>query len=272
MKLNIEQARNLNRKYDFEKDRIIIWFSAGATSAVAAYLVCRDFPRENINIFYCDTNSEHPSNKRFTADVQRMLNHPIEMVKNEKYHDIWDLFEKVGYLSGKDGAPCTLLMKKKLRWKLEKFDDIQVFGYEAGEEGRTADFINSNPEVKIWCPLIERGLSKEDCLGFLRDRGIELPDQYLPQKSGAPYNHNNCIGCVKGGMGYWNKVRVDNPEVFDRMAKLERKIGHAILKEKVGGMYFPVYLDKLEPGRGNFPKEKPIRCDFLCKSAMGEDE
>ena len=45
------------------------------------------------------------------------------------------------------------------------------------------------------------------------------------------YNNNNCIGCVKGGIGYWNKIRVDFPAEFDRMAELERKIGHAVLKE-----------------------------------------
>ena len=30
------------------------------------------------------------------------------------------------------------------------------------------------------------------------------------------YNNNNCIGCIKGGMGYWNKIRVDFPEVFEK--------------------------------------------------------
>ena len=37
------------------------------------------------------------------------------------------------------------------------------------------------------------------------------------------YPNNNCIGCVKGGMGYWNHIRKDFPEVFDSRAKLERE-------------------------------------------------
>ncbi len=32
------------------------------------------------------------------------------------------------------------------------------------------------------------------------------------------YPNNNCIGCVKGGMGYWNKIRKDFPEVFQKRA------------------------------------------------------
>lgn len=30
------------------------------------------------------------------------------------------------------------------------------------------------------------------------------------------YANNNCIGCVKGGIGYWNKIRIDFPEESDR--------------------------------------------------------
>ncbi|CAK7024888.1 MAG: hypothetical protein EUB_02291 [Eubacterium sp.] len=60
------------------------------------------------------------------------------------------------------------------------------------------------------------------------------------------YPNNNCIGCVKGGMGYWNMIRKDFPEVFSRMAKLERDIRHSCIKN--------CFLDELEPNRGRKPK------------------
>ena len=44
--------------------------------------------------------------------------------------------------------------------------------------------------------------------------GVKLPAMY-----GLGYEHNNCIGCVKGGMGYWNKIRKDFPDAFEKMAK-----------------------------------------------------
>lgn len=56
------------------------------------------------------------------------------------------------------------------------------------------------------------------------------------------YHNNNCVGCVKGGMGYWNRIRIDFPEVFRKMAELEREIGHSCING--------VYLDELAPGRG----------------------
>ena len=69
------------------------------------------------------------------------------------------------------------------------------------------------------------------------------------------YNNNNCVGCVKGGMGYWNKIRVDFPEVFEKRAKLEREIGYSILKQ--------CYLDELDPKRGRI-EETMEDCTVFC--------
>jgi hypothetical protein len=72
------------------------------------------------------------------------------------------------------------------------------------------------------------------------------------------YNNNNCVGCVKGGMGYWNKIRKDFPEVFSSMAKLEREVGHSCLK---------IFLDELDPSRGNIKDVVP-ECDIFCHSVQ----
>lgn len=257
------------RTYDFEKNRVVTWISAGATSAVCGKIIQQDkrIPRENKRFVYCDTGSEHPTNGQFLKDCESWYDHPIEIIKNPDYNDIWEVFEKRKFLVGPRGAQCTTLLKKKMRQSFEQFDDIQVFGFDSGEVQRAKDFIEQNQEVKLYAPLIEKSLSKGDCLGYLLDQGIKLPAMYGPQKSGAPYGHNNCIGCVKGGMGYWNKIRIDFPETFDRMAKMERKIGHSICKEGEKGE-IPVYLDQLQPGRGNFEKEPNMVCDMLCRLEM----
>ena len=75
------------------------------------------------------------------------------------------------------------------------------------------------------------------------------------------YNNNNCIGCVKGGMGYWNKIRVDFPDRFLRMAQTERLVNHAVNTDKNG----PVFLDELDPNRGNFKTDAPGDCGFTCE-------
>ena len=100
-----------------------------------------------------------------------------------------------------------------------------------------------------------KGITKADCLGLLHRSGIKLPVLY-----DLGYNHNNCIGCCKGGAGYWNKIRVDFPEQFNTMAQIEREIGFAVLRHDN-------YLDELNPSAGRFLREKPISCGIECEIA-----
>lgn len=83
-------------------------------------------------------------------------------------------------------------------------------------------------------------------MGMLWKAGIEIPAMY---KMG--YNNNNCIGCVKGGMGYWNKIRKDFPKVFDRMAKIEREVGATCLKDQSGKYFLMSFLLTVEKCRKN---------------------
>jgi hypothetical protein len=92
---------------------------------------------------------------------------------------------------------------------------------------------------------------------------IERADIELPEMYKLGYEHNNCIGCVKGGMGYWNKIRVDFPEQFDEYAKMERERGYTILKDKDGA----IYLDELDPNRGRMSDEPKIECGIMCEIA-----
>ena len=78
------------------------------------------------------------------------------------------------------------------------------------------------------------------------------------------YANNNCIGCVKGGKGYWNKIRVDFPEVFERRAKMEREIGNSILHDKNG----MVFLDELDPYAGKMNDEIMDDCSLFCLRAI----
>ena len=108
-------------------------------------------------------------------------------------------------------------------------------------------------------PLIERSLTKQDAHGICAELGIGRPLMY-----DLGYNNNNCIGCIKGGIGYWNKIRVDFPEVFESRAKLERDIGYSILKD--------CFLDELEENRGRMSDEIPIDCNIFCQLALDEKE
>lgn len=262
--------------------RVLSWFSCGAASAVATKLAlsCSD----EITIAYCEIQEEHPDNKRFLKDCEKWFGQKIIILGNDKYdRSIYEVFRKTQYLKGPSGARCTGELKKLVRKSFERPDDRQVFGYTVEEQNRVDRFIDVNSSVDIWPILIEKGLSKTDCLAMLENAGIELPKMY---KLG--YHNNNCIGCVKGDCGYWNKIRFDFPEVFERMNRTEKILGRTVCKidmvtvkkkyaeiykdlgepetksENGGSVYWRPRLDELPKDSGNYPKEISIECGIFC--------
>jgi PP-loop superfamily ATP-utilizing enzyme len=235
--------------------RIVCWFSCGAASAVATKLaIAENAGKLPLVIAYTEVMEEHSDNKRFLAECEKWFGQNIVILGNDYYkRSIYETF-KTSAMNIRGAAPCTRVLKKQVRERYEQVGDRQVFGYTAEEQQRYDRFIDANNEVDVWVPLIEKGLNKVDCLAMLQNAGIELPQMY---KLG--YLNNNCIGCVKGGMGYWNKIRVDFPEQFDRMAKLERFKKQTIFKDR--------YLDELKPTDGNYPQEPDIECSIFCQMA-----
>lgn len=224
---------------------------------------------ENVQLYYIDIDTAHKDNSRFKKDCERWYGCEIKTLKSADYKDQFDVIEKTGAINTPVGAPCTKILKKQVRFDFEKlyelslFNEVvilnQIWGYEFEKEqiNRAIRHGQQYPLTKPLFPLIEKGLNKNNCAGLLLSAGIELPEMYR-----LGYNNNNCIGCVKGGMGYWNKIRKDFPQTFNRMAKLERKIGYTCLhNEKEGN----IYLDSLDPARGRMSAEIMPNCGLVCE-------
>ena len=129
----------------------------------------------------------------------------------------------------------------------------QVWGFEFDKQqiNRAIRFMQQYPNTRPLFPLIEKGIDKNMAAGILMSQGIELPEMY---KLG--YTNNNCIGCVKGGKGYWNKIREDFPETFTKMSTLEREIGHSCINGK--------FLDELQRNEGRTKQEIMPNCGLVC--------
>lgn len=243
--------------------RVVVWFSCGAASAVAGKLVLSEHGHNDVVVAYTDTGAEHPDNARFIQHIQTWYGHEIQILKTDKYTDTWDVWLRTRYLVGPTGARCTGELKKKVRFAFQQPDDIHVFGFTADrrEVQRAERFREQNPEIDLRTPLIERGINKKDCIGILDAVGIAIPAMYR-----MGYQNNNCIGCVKGGMGYWNKIRRDFPDVFDRMARLEQEIGATVLRSD--GRRLP--LTDLDPHAGRYVDEPHIECGPLCTATAAD--
>ncbi len=220
-------------------NRILVWFSCGAASAVAAKLITERYPKEQVQVLYCDTSAEeHSDNIRFRSDVERWIGAGVITLKG-RYSTPTEVFEARRFMSGPHGAPCTVELKKRLRFDYQQADDYHVFGYTVDEVRRKERFERDNPELELLWPLIDAGMTKDDCKLSLSEAGIELPEMY---KLG--YANNNCKGCVKAtSPHYWNKIRQDFPEIFQSRSEQSRRIGSKLARVKGKR----IYLDELQP-------------------------
>lgn len=249
------------------KGKIIAWWSAGVTSAVACKLAIDAFGSENVIPVYFKIDSAHPDNDRFQKECEDWYGLPIQVRRSNDYKDQFEVIQKTRYINGPAGARCTSELKKKVRFSVEKEVSYkhQVFGFEytKKEINRAVRFLEQYPTAAAIFPLIEHKMTKPECLFFLEKSGIKRPKMYE-----LGYPNNNCIGCVKGGAGYWNKIRKDFPEHFEKMAQLEEEIGATCLKDKNG----KIPLRTLDPDKGRQQKIIMPDCGSFCEIEFTEFE
>jgi len=239
----------------------VAWLSAGVSSFIATYLM-----REEIDEFYyIDIDDQHPDSMRFIKDCEKALGKPVKILKDNSYRSVENCCRSFGTIGNlRTGFyPCTAWLKKRVRKEQFEYyhqnDEVTyVWGFDCSERNRAERLFESMSNFHHRFPLIEQSLTKQDCHAMLARLFIRRPKMY-----DLGYNNNNCIGCVKGGMGYWNKIRKDFPEAFKSRAKLERQLNTSILKE--------CFLDELDPNRG---LESPIileDCGIFCELALKND-
>lgn len=244
--------------------KIVSWFSCGAASAVATKLALAKYGPGNVDVIRVHIEEEHPDNDRFARDcegwfgtsIQRAT--AIEYAGNSGAGSTFCVFHTDRYLVGPSGARCTRVLKKGVREALEHRYTHHVFGYTSEEQDRVDRFIDGNAHIRLLLPLIEEHLTKADCLALVQRAGIRLPQMYL-----LGYANNNCVGCVKGGAGYWNKIRKDFPQVFERMARTEELLGRTVLRRDGR----PQPLRQLDPDAGRFSADQPGECGIFCLAA-----
>lgn len=236
--------------------------SAGVSSFMAGYLA-----GDVDEWIYIDLADQHPDSLRFIRDCEKAVGKEIKILRSSEYAGVEDcVLAFGGFRNIRSGfAPCTNWLKKRVRkvWELEHQDcDITyVWGMDATEHERAERLEESMPDFHHQFPLIENVLTKKEAHALFEMK-FSFP---RPKMYDMGYSNNNCIGCIKGGMGYWNRIRKDFPEVFEKRARLERRVGNTILKDCNG----PIYLDELDPERGVLDAEITPECGIFCYMAGG---
>ena len=232
-----------------------VHFSCGAASAVSLLLAVESGKFHDA--WYADTGGEHADNARFFRDIEQYSSVKINIVKSDKYISPFDVWSKKRFIAGAFGATCPSELKKLPLKHVMTLDVTHVFGFTSEEATRFENRQKDNQPIKIASLLIERNFSKNDCYQYLMARNIKLPKMYE-----LGFNNANCIGCPKGGKGYWNHIRKHFPNQFNKVAELQQDLGEgSYFWEGKGGKRISLFDLKPNEGRHDEPN---IECGLFC--------
>lgn len=251
----------------FFAGKVLVWFSCGASSAVALKLAVEEFGAANVVAYYCDTSEdEHPDNLRFLADCERWAGVTIHKIKSEEFANVFDVFEKTGFVVSPEGARCTFELKRRLGARFRKIEDVNIYGFTADprEVERADTYLRNNFEQQLDFILIRNGVTKADCFEILKAAGIRPSDMYA-----LGFNNANCRGCVKvRSLNYWLKVRHYWPARYARLAEVTRKLGVALIRFQRDRQTIWMFLDEVPaewtPDLSDVTGEEGIDCGVLC--------
>jgi len=204
--------------------QVICWWSGGITSAVACKIGIELFGLSNCRVVMIDTGNEHEDTYRFKRDCEEWYGKEIEVISfiGTKFDSIQHVWRRFKALNSATGAVCSAELKRKVRenWQKDVDFDYQIFGFEfdTREFKRAKSMKMNHTKAKAIYPLLMLGYDKEDCIKLIEQAGLEIPVMY---KLG--FRNNNCFGtgCVQGGIGYWQKMKRDFPDKFNKMADME---------------------------------------------------
>lgn len=207
-------------------------FSGGASSSYLAYLVIKEYGKENTILLHTPTYAEDPDADRFRNEVAKYLGMQISV--EEDGRDLWQLIEDNNCLPSFHIQFCTTDLKikpgrKYLKRLAEQGIDYTVhYGYGMDEWRRVQkQSVRFEKEgIKSQYLIFERRIPDTEIKRIIQeDWKIELPSPYKYLK------HNNCIPCFKAGKGHFKQVAMYYPKQFEKAMEMEREIGHTVFKD-----------------------------------------
>jgi 3'-phosphoadenosine 5'-phosphosulfate sulfotransferase (PAPS reductase)/FAD synthetase len=181
-------------------------------------------------IVFADTLMEFPEMYEYIDKIEQVINQKIIRVKPNHTFLEWffGTFTK-GKMKGRmRGFPYVITpcwyqreAKDKPMRKLVENCDVVYIGYTKGEEDRIMD------SDKFRYPLIEWGWTEEDCVAYLKKRGLLNPLY-------AKFKRLGCWCCPKQNKESLEILKKDYPSLWNILLQLEKLSPHGFnVKEKL---------------------------------------
>lgn len=252
---------------------VIATVSGGLASAWCAEWALRNFPKEQVVLYFNDTKWEHPDLYRFLNDLEAFLDHPITRDNNGMSPE--DLFYKHHAIPNSRMPFCSRVLKAEMLQKFYKDGDTLVFGIGADEARRATRILQVYQLIatkkKKWCtlrfPLIEENITRENINAFMARTGIRPPILYE-----MGFTHNNCSGgCVRAGKAHWAHLLKMLPGVYAERERAENKFREKFKKDVhiLKDITLTDYREKIQRGileSPTFNMGDAVECVGICNT------
>jgi 3'-phosphoadenosine 5'-phosphosulfate sulfotransferase (PAPS reductase)/FAD synthetase len=193
----------------------VVCYSMGICSAyIAARL--QDECQKPICVF-SDTKREDVDTYRFGHEVAERWQ--LNLTEASRGEDLWEYFRKSKMIPARQISSCSRVFKiEPFQQWLSTQEPSQVsYGYDVTEEDRMEKMIARWPfeQHKPRFPLIEWGITKEECFGYFLKHGIEPPRIY------DHFNHANCLPCKNFREPDWKALQYHYPAIFEEAKAFE---------------------------------------------------
>jgi len=284
----IDPSSHIGDWVQADKPMHLLSLGAGVQSSTMALMAASGLlnPMPNAAIF-ADTQSEPMEVYLWLTKLVKMLPFPVHIVTagNLMYDSLSERVSREGrryisntmpvYLQRKDGKcgmavrSCTqdykvkpiLSKARELAGVKERDPRVRVvswIGISTDESHRMKPSLNSWA-INRW-PLIEAGLSREQCLRWLKDNGYPTPPR------------SACVCCPYHSDDEWMHLKHSSPLEWARAMEFERQLQSAHLNESVSNRFEGtpflhdslVPLDKVKLSGGPSKDRWGNECEGMC--------
>lgn len=212
----------------------IIFFSGGKSSFSVADWVKKNYPNDNIVLYFTDTLWEDEDLYRFIKEASDKLKLPL-LTHSMGLNPIQLMYKQRVLFNSRIGN-CSRVLKMKVAsdflkkgiipeieyWRNKEFlkqDDFITeatlyFGIGFEEMHREPPIRKNWKPFEVCMPLIDEIIDNNE---ILKKYDIKQPRLY-----DMGFSHNNCKGrCVKAGQGHFKNLKDKMPDVFDELKEQE---------------------------------------------------
>lgn len=231
----------------------VIGLSGGKDSTALALRLAEVEPRDYV--FLCTpTGDELPEMAAHWDSLECLLGQPLMRLTADGL-DLKGLCERENMLPNWRARFCTRALKIEpcQDWISRQGGDVVLYvGLRADEEGREGG-IYEGCEVRF--PFREWGWGIEKVMGYLRQRGVTIPDR------------TDCARCFFQTLPEWWQLWKAHPDMYQDAVEQEQAIGHTF--RSPGRDTWPASLEMLRARfeRGDIPRGTELQQDLFGFSA-----